>query len=235
MNPIIAALLRGAVRYAPSVARTIGASADQLPFSIAPSADAAALSAHQPSPGDVYPMERLRGMFMPQPGDPSGAADSIAADAKRRWVDRPGASSPHHRIMGAFDDMLASRKGDSLPPSPQHMIDKGFNDVSMGASGGMPWWMQQPTPPQAPAAPQAAPAAPQAPMQQLPLPPGQRTAYDMPSAQVPHTPFNPAPVAPPSLSWFQRNGMEQRDPETGQYLDPAMAQRAMAQGGGLFG
>lgn len=124
--------------------------------------------------------------------------------------------SPQKRIMDAFEHYKQSKTVELPDRSPQERINEAFGIAGM--------------PPQA----QPVPQAPSPPMQQLPLPPSERKFTELPPRNAQPAPQPaPAPVEPPAgLSWFQRNAMLQRDPETGAYLDPEMAQRAQR---GLFG
>lgn len=56
-----------------------------------------------------------------------------------------------------------------------------------------------------------------------------------PSVPMPAPRPQEAPQAPPEMSFFQRNALMQRDPMTGEYLDPAQAaQAAQSPFKGLF-
>lgn len=158
-----------------------------------------------------------------------GMQDDLPAQALKRMQDQQSAQgvvSPQRRIMDAFEDMKSSRpvaqKGDSLMPSPSTTVDQGFNDLVAPLEATQPMQQQQPQAPQ--------------PMQQLPpIGQGGRRVTELPGRNPVPPPAAALPAPAPQLNempWWQRNGLMQRDMESGQYLDPAMAQRAMS---GLFG
>jgi hypothetical protein len=125
-------------------------------------------------------------------------------------------------------DVPVSGRGPAPAPTgpqvPISGISPGFEDHPIAAPAApvpqgpqqMPWWMNGPSPvashgfaPQP--APQAQPAAQTAAPQSAPMAP-------MPQARP-----TDAPQAQPDTSFFMRNALMQRDPVTGQMLDPSGA------------
>lgn len=149
-----------------------------------------------------------------QTSDLKNLTDALAAYKQNAGPDsdKAPAQSPIDRIKAAFAELKDMHKGPDQTDSNTAVLPPG---------GASPFdtmhWPYGPV--GAPATPMAANApVPQAPQPSVPMP--QPRPMDAPQAD-----------ANPMMSFFQRNAALQKDPLSGDYIDPASASRAQAQPG----
>jgi hypothetical protein len=145
--------------------------------------------------------------------DLRGLTDALAAYKKTAGEDKSDDKSPTQspidRIKAAFDSLKDMHKGPDQTPENTAML-AGPNSPSPFDTMQWPYG-----PVGAPSQAQGAspPAAPQGP-----------SGVPMPQPRPEGAP--PPPDQGPMMSFFQRNTALQRDPVTGEYIDPASAAKA---------
>ena len=143
--------------------------------------------------------------------------------AMSRFDEAEKKSNPQTRIMDAFEAYKSGKKSDRLMLSPQSRIDQAFGMLPGFGS------MRDMAATQVGQGSFPAPAPAPGPVQTAR---GPGVDLARPAAYVPQGEAGVAPEpADAGIPWWQRNGMMQTDPETGQPLDPQMAARAR----GVFG